>query len=57
MIPKTVFSGTAISAITIVSHSACRASGVVIAAKNSAMPSSNARKTTSPTGTMSSAAR
>ena len=43
MTPKTVFSGTAISAMMIVSQSACSASGVVIAARNSAIPSSKAR--------------
>ncbi len=57
MTPKTVFSGTAISAMITVSQSAWSASGVVIAAKKSARPSSNARKTTSPTGTASSAPR
>ena len=43
MIPKTVFSGTAISAIRIVSQSACSASGRRDRRQNAAIPSSNAR--------------
>ena len=38
-----MFSGTAIAAISTVSHSACSASGVVTAAQNVSKPCSNAR--------------
>ena len=41
--PKTVFSGTAISAISIVSQKAWMAAGVVIESQNWVQPCSNVR--------------
>ncbi len=56
-IPKTVFSGTAIPAIMIVSQNACSASGVVTESIAWAMPSSNALKKIRTTGISRSANR
>ena len=55
--PKIVFSGTAMSAIRIVSQRACRKSGSVIAFQTGPRPFSNVRKKTSPTGSRSSSVR
>ena len=48
--PKIVFSGTATTATSSVSFSACTASGFEIAAQNGWKPCSNARQKISPTG-------
>src|SRR5918995_7361875 len=55
--PKTVFSGTAIAAISTLSQRACSASGVVTEAQAWPTPFSSARQKTSATGNASSAAR
>src|SRR3954447_24691183 len=55
--PSTVFSGTAISAISTVSQNAWIAAGVVIEPHTKPRPCSNVRKKTIATGTSSSAAR
>src|SRR4051812_44483780 len=55
--PKIVFNGTAMSASSSVSQSACLALGVVTASHAGPKPSSKVRQKTSPTGTSRIAAR
>ena len=55
--PKNVLSGTAMSAITIDSHSALIAAGVVIQPQATPKPCSNVFANTTTTGRMSSSAR
>jgi hypothetical protein len=55
--PNRVLSGTAMPAISSDSQNAWSASGAVTACHTAAAPSPNARHTTAPTGTSSTAAR
>ena len=57
MTPKTVFAGTAIAAMVIVTTKACFAAGVVTASQAGPSPCSNVRQKTSPTGAARSTPR